>query len=304
MQDHLKAVKDATLRTDSTEVLQQLIRNRCVNDGTDASGGETANARLLEEYLAGAGVDLEVTEPSPGRGSLIATLPGRAGGHGGLMYLGHTDVVPAIESGWRVPPFSGAVLDGMVWGRGAIDMLGMTATMAVALRYLASAGFRPTAELTVLAVADEEAGGRWGTGWLAAQRPELFRERQVITESGGFPLHTPEGTRLECFLGEKGVLAVKITVHGESGHAAFPYATDNAVSRLGEVLDRLRRYNPAPVIDEVLCEYVRGLAVPADVYDELTDEGSFDAALRKLPVGLARNLHHAHSNNRERWQQT
>ncbi|MFV2103629.1 M20/M25/M40 family metallo-hydrolase [Micromonospora sp. LOL_024] len=280
-----------TYQDEATEVLRTLIRHRCVNDGTTGSGGEIASAAFLAEYLTGAGLDLEIVEPCPGRGSLIATLPGRDGPPGGLVLMGHTDVVPADGAGWSVPPFDGALIDGVVWGRGAVDMLGMTATMAVALRHLGSTGFRPAADVTLLAVADEEAGGHHGAGWLAVNRPELFRGRSVVTESGGFPLRTGVGVRLECFVGEKGALGARVVVAGHSAHAAFPYGTENPLYRLGPVLERLREHRPAPVVDDVWLAYVDGMDLPEAWSRALSNPHTFDQALAAVPLGLARHFH-------------
>ena len=121
-----------------TDLLQLLIRNRCVNDGTVASG-EGTNSDLLEGYLAGVG-DLELYEPRPGRRGGAArgfrsTAPT-------LCLMGHTDVVPVSPDGWHEDPFGGELIDGEVWGRGAIDMLNLTASQAVAFRQLARSGFR------------------------------------------------------------------------------------------------------------------------------------------------------------------
>ena len=132
---------------EATDLLQQLIRNRCVNDGTPSSGHEQRTASVLESYLEGSGVDLETYEPEPGRTSLVAKLHGSDPAAPSLTLLGHTDVVPADERDWSHDPFGGELIDGVVWGRGAIDMLDLTATMATGLRHLASTGFRPSGAL-------------------------------------------------------------------------------------------------------------------------------------------------------------
>ena len=123
-----------------TDLLQQLIRNECVNDGTVESGDETRSVDLLARYLAGAG-DLEVYEPQPGRQSLVARIEGTDPDAPTLLLMGHTDVVPVNPDGWSRDPFGGEVVDGFVWGRGAVDMLNLTASQAVAFRRLADSGF-------------------------------------------------------------------------------------------------------------------------------------------------------------------
>ena len=156
-----------TDRTDeATDLLQHLIRNRCVNDGTDDSGHEHRSADLLHTYLEGSGADIETYEPTPGRTSLVAKLEGSDPSAPSLTLLGHTDVVPATADDWTRDPFGGELVDGEVWGRGAIDMLNLTATMATGFAHLARSGFRPAGGLTYVAVADEEALGTHGAAWL------------------------------------------------------------------------------------------------------------------------------------------
>ncbi len=133
------------LTAETIELLQQMIRNRCVNDGTAESGYETRNADLLRSFLGSTGLDLQQFEPTAGRASLVARIEGSDPTAPSLCLMGHTDVVPVNESGWSRDPFGGELVDGEVWGRGAVDMLNLTASMAVAFRHLASGGFRPAA---------------------------------------------------------------------------------------------------------------------------------------------------------------
>src|SRR5579871_4420182 len=159
-------IEEAERRTaEVTDLLQHLIRNACVNDGTAASGAEVRSADLLEGYLEGTSLDLERYEPEPGRTSLVARLEGRDPDAPTLLLMGHTDVVPVSPERWRHDPFGGELIDGEVWGRGAVDMLNLTASMAVAARHLAESGHAPEGTLVYLAVADEEAMGTYGASW-------------------------------------------------------------------------------------------------------------------------------------------
>src|SRR5689334_11135075 len=128
-----------------TDLLQHLIRNACVNDGTIESGQEVRSADLLATYLEGPGIDLERYDAAP--------IEGRDPTAPSLLLMGHTDVVPVNEDHWRHDPFGGELIDGEVWGRGAVDMLNLTASMAVATKALARDGFRPEGTLIYLAVA-------------------------------------------------------------------------------------------------------------------------------------------------------
>ncbi|MGH9262992.1 MAG: M20/M25/M40 family metallo-hydrolase, partial [Acidimicrobiales bacterium] len=176
-----------------TDLLQHLIRNACVNDGTRESGNEARSADLLAGYFEGSGVDIERYEPAPGRTSLVARIAGRRADAPTLLLMGHTDVVPANEDGWQRDPFGGELVDGEVWGRGAIDMLNLTASMAVATRRLAVDGFRPDGTLIYLAVADEEALGTWGAEHLSRHEIDAIGADYVITESGGIPVPGGDG---------------------------------------------------------------------------------------------------------------
>ena len=153
---------EQSIETEATELLRTMIRNACVNDGTAASGQETRSCAALEDYFAGAGVACERYTSEPGRESLVARIEGSDPKAPRLLLMGHTDVVPVSASGWQRDPFAADLVDGIVWGRGAIDMLNLTSTMAVATRRLAKSGFRPRGTLIYLAVADEEAGGNLG----------------------------------------------------------------------------------------------------------------------------------------------
>ena len=136
---------------------------------------------------------METYEPVPGRSSLVARIAGTDPDAPALTLLGHTDVVPANADDWTHDPFGGELIDGMVWGRGAIDMLNLTSTMATGLRHLALSGFRPTGDLTYIAVADEEALSTYGAKWLCANAADDIRSDYVITESGGFPMNGSDG---------------------------------------------------------------------------------------------------------------
>src|SRR5262245_56236715 len=120
----------------TVELLQTLIRNACVNDGTPESGHEQRNAETIASFLGDAGFDVERYDAAPGRTSLVARIEGREPGAPSLCLMGHTDVVPVNPDGWTHDPFGGELIDGEVWGRGAVDMLNLTASMAVAFREL------------------------------------------------------------------------------------------------------------------------------------------------------------------------
>jgi acetylornithine deacetylase/succinyl-diaminopimelate desuccinylase-like protein len=275
-----------------TDLLQHLIRNACVNDGSRASGNEVRSADVLEAYLAGPGVDVERYEPAPGRTSLVARIQGTRPEAPSLLLMGHTDVVPANEAGWRHDPFGGELIDGEVWGRGAIDMLNLTAAMAVATKELARSGFRPEGTLVYLAVADEEALGTWGAEHLAAHELDAVGTTYVITESGGIPIPGGDGgIRLPVLVAEKGSCWCTLRVSGTPGHASQPYATDNALVTAAEVVRRLATFAPETQIHDTWRAFLGGMGYPDEVVAPLLDPARFDEALAALPTGMARQFH-------------
>jgi len=279
-----------------TDLLQHLIRNACVNDGDVSSGGEARSVDVLRSYLEGPGLDVEVVEPAPGRASLVARIEGTDPSAPSLLLLGHTDVVPANADRWRHDPF-GAELhttdDGVteVWGRGAVDMLNLTSSMAVAVRRLADRGFRPRGTLVYAAVADEEALGTWGADHLVRERPDAVLADYVVTEAGGFPLESPTGTKLPVIVGEKGTWWCTLRVRGTPGHASQPYRTDNAVVTAAEVVRRLATFRPPTVLHDVWRRFLESMGYPEELVSPLLDEDRFLGALDALPTGMARQFH-------------
>ena len=282
------------LTAEATGLLQDLIRNACVNDGTPTSGEEVRSSDLLAGYLGTSGFDVETFEPQPGRRSLLAKIEGSDPDAPTLMLMGHTDVVPVNVDGWSRDPFAAELDDGMIWGRGAVDMLNLTSTMAVAFRHLAESGFTPKGTLLYLAVADEEALGTWGAKYLVEHELDEVRADYVITESGGYQVPTADGTRLPIMVEEKGTFWSNITVHGTPSHASQAYRTDNALVTAAEVVRRIAEYRPEARIGDTWRRYVDGLGLPA----ELADPDRVDEFVADLPLGLVahRALVHAHDD--------
>jgi len=283
---------DKTLETDATELLRTLIRNACVNDGTPTSGQEERSADAIEAYFAGSGLRCERYSAGAGRVSLITRIEGSDPKAPTLLLMGHTDVVPVNASGWERDPFAAEVVDGVVWGRGATDMLNITATMAVAMRRLAKSGFRPRGSLTYLAVADEEAGGTHGASYLTREQFDAVRADYVITESGGVPIPTRSGVKLPVTVAEKGVNWRRLVVKGTPGHGSMPFRTDNALVTASEVVRRVALYQPKATILEEWRRYVEELELAPELQAALTDpDRVLDAVAHLEPLGLARLAH-------------
>ena len=176
-----------TLTNETVELLQNLIQNECVNDGTPESGHETRNADVLKTVIEGPSVDLEVLPILPDRDSIVARLPGTDPNAPTLMLMGHTDVVPVSPEGWKVDPFGGERIGNEIWGRGAVDMLNVTSSMAVVFRHIASGTKRYPGDIVYFGVADEEAGGGFGAKQLVRDRWDVLECDYVLTEYGGSP---------------------------------------------------------------------------------------------------------------------
>jgi acetylornithine deacetylase/succinyl-diaminopimelate desuccinylase-like protein len=206
--------------------------------------------------------------------------------------MGHTDVVPVNAAGWQRDPFAADLVDGIVWGRGAIDMLNLTSTMAVATRRLAASGWTPRGTLIYLAVADEEAGGFLGAGHLIEHHADAVRCDYVITESGGVPIPTKSGHTLKVTVGEKGGNWRRLIVHGTPGHGSRPFRTDNALVTAARVIQRLAEYRPQARILDAWRGYIEALDLEPGLTEALTDPERVWETARDLDnLALAREAH-------------
>ena len=281
----------------TVELLQALIRNECVNDGTPESGGETRNAELLGGFMEGNGVGIEHFESLPGRGLVVARIEGSDPSAPTLCLMGHTDVVPVNPDGWSRDPFGGELVDGEVWGRGAIDMLNVTASMAVAFRALAASGWKPRGTLVYFGVADEEAGGRLGAEWMCEHHWDAIASDYVLTELGGWSSIAPDGARrVVVNTGEKGIAWRRLRVSGTPAHGSMPFGSDNALVKAAEIIRRLAQYRPKAYIDEIWRDQVGAMLVPDDVRAGLLDPARIWETIETLPAALARTCHaHTHT---------
>jgi len=280
------------LTAQTVELLQQLIRNQCVNDGSIGSGQEVRSSDLLRTYLEGSGLDIEVYEPdgAPGRASLVARIDGSDPTAPTLCLMGHTDVVPVNPKTWTRDPFGGDLENGEVWGRGAIDMLNLTASQAVVLKALARRGWRPRGSLVYLACADEEAGGTLGAGHLCSRHWDALRANYLLTENGGIVGGGARGAPLNVtvHIGEKGVAWRRLRVKGTPGHGSMPYGADNALIKAAQVVMRLAEYRPAPHVDDLWRGFVASLDLDPAMKAALVDSARVDESIAALTPGMAK----------------
>lgn len=232
-----------TAQDEVVELCRDLIRIDTTNPGDHSGPGE----RVAAEYVAGkldeVGVESQIFESHPGRASLIARIEGEDRGRDALLIHGHLDVVPADADDWTIPPFSGEIADGCVWGRGAVDMKDMDAMTLAVVRQRLREGRKPPRDVVLAFLADEEAGGKWGAHWLVDNHPELFEGcTQAIGEVGGFSHTIDDDRRLYLIeTAEKGIGWMRLTARGTAGHGSMVHG-DNAVTELAEAIARLGRH--------------------------------------------------------------
>ena len=285
------------LTAETVDLLQAMIGNECVNRPTIVDGeyltegNEHRNREVLAGVLDGCGLDMEVVESDGARPALVARLEGSDPEAPSLSLVGHMDVVPADEDGWRHDPFGGELIDGEIWGRGALDMLNQTAAMAIAMRSLALDGFRPRGDLVFIAVPDEEAGGRRGMKPLIDAHPELVLTDYALSEVGGAVTEIDGGSLVEGYISDKGGALVLITVRGQPGHTSLPYGSDNAVVKAAEVTRRISEHRPATLISDQWRDWVALQRFSPDVADLLTDSERLWDGLETLPSVLAAKAH-------------
>ena len=274
---------------EATDLLQHLIRNQCVNDGRLESGDEVRNAQTLGAYLAGPGVEIKQYESRPGRGSMALRIEGSDKKAPTLLLMGHIDVVPADANGWKRDPFCGDLIDGEIWGRGAIDMLSITTTMAVAVKQLLRSGWKPKGTLIFSGMADEEALGTWGAEWLVENHWADFKADAVLTESGEPPLPIPTkgGPKAIMVVGEKGSHWVGLKVKGTPGHGSAPYKSDNALVKAAEVVKRIAAYQPTLHLGGAWREFVDAMQFEEPLASGLVSDSAFRATIDRVPRGLA-----------------
>jgi acetylornithine deacetylase/succinyl-diaminopimelate desuccinylase-like protein len=264
------------IRDEAVARLQHLLRI----DTTNPPGNESAAAEYLAELLRAEGFEPRLLEKVAGRPSVIARLPGR-GERGPLLLQGHTDVVPADPAEWTRPPFSGDLVDGCVWGRGALDMKGTVIMQLTALILAKRAGLRPAGDVIFCAVPDEETGGFLGAGFLVDEHPELVRAEVALGEVGGFTLFVGDRRFYPIQVAEKVGCQLEITVRGPSGHGSQPIR-DGAMAQAGAVLQALTGRRLPQHTTPVAEQFIRAIGQAQPALLGLLDPARIDGALAEL----------------------
>lgn len=275
------------------DLVSELIRFDTSNTGDlETTKGEAECARWVAAQLEEVGFETEYVEAgAPGRGNVFARLPGQNPDRGALLIHGHLDVVPAEPADWSVHPFSGAVEDGYVWGRGAVDMKDMVGMMIAVARHLKREAIVPPRDLVFAFVSDEEHGGKYGAQWLVDNRPDLFEGvTEAIGEVGGFSLTVPtrDGGERRLYLietAEKGIAWMRLSARGRAGHGSMVH-DDNAVTAVAEAVAKLGRHQFPLVLTEPVAQFLTAVGEETG-YEFDVNSPDIDGAIAKLG-GIAR----------------
>ncbi|MBC7543217.1 MAG: M20/M25/M40 family metallo-hydrolase [Candidatus Sericytochromatia bacterium] len=235
-------------------------------DTTNPPGNEIAAARYLKGVLDAEGIPSDWVEPEPGRVSLIARLSG--GGEPGLILSSHTDVVPHEPEFWAHDAFGGEIHDGMLWGRGTVDMKHMTAYSLMTVLLLHRLQVPLNRDVVLAAFADEEAGCWVGSRWIVANRPELLRAGYALNEVGGFTLHLDKEAVYPVMVAERGFAEMRMIARGTPGHGSMP-TKDHAVAKLAAAIDKVHRtllpLHKTPIAVRFLQEVASGMDFPKNL---------------------------------------
>ncbi|HEY6634623.1 MAG TPA: M20/M25/M40 family metallo-hydrolase [Acidimicrobiia bacterium] len=273
-------------------LLQQLIRNECVNDGSDESGHEYRSVRTLQDFF---GVEGEVFEVVPGRQTLIYRVEGTDPDAPTLALAPHLDVVPVEPSGWSQDPFGADIVDGFIFGRGAVDMLNVTASMAVAARPYVTGEIRPRGSLLFLGLADEEAGGRLGAYALVEDHWDRVRADYMLSEVAYPEISYAREKAIPVATGEKGAFWSILRSVGTPGHGSTPYAADNALRKMVTAVNGIFE-EPMPVaITHEWREFVAALDLDPDLRAALVDPERVDDAIDTFAVDDPLFARYAHA---------
>jgi acetylornithine deacetylase/succinyl-diaminopimelate desuccinylase-like protein len=243
------ALEVRAIEAELTCLLQHYLRI----DTTNPPGNELRATNFLKDVLASDGIDSEVLEAAPGRGNLLARLKAHSNtGKKAVMWLHHMDVVPASADEWSVPPFAGTLKDGYLWGRGSLDNKGAGITELMAFLLLKRLAVPLERDVLLLAVADEESGGKYGARWLVENHKQWFENVEFVLNEGGAIIDLAQGRKVVSVeVAQKAPLWLRLTARGPSGHGSTP-KPNTAATLLVRALARLTEYRfPAVVVPEV-----------------------------------------------------
>lgn len=273
---------ETTALSETASIARDLIRFDTSNRGEGDANPESDAAAYVSRYLEQLGLTPVTIESAPGRASVIARVAGADASLPALVLHGHLDVVPADPANWSVDPFAGVVKDGMLWGRGAVDMKDMCAMMLTAVAELLRAGEQPRREVILAFFADEENGGVFGAHYLVTHHPELFEgAATAISEVGGYSIELNGSRAYLIQTGEKALDWIKLRARGTAAHGSRVWR-DNAVTRLAEAIAALGRHEWPLALCDTTSELIAEIA---KIYGE--DPETVDAEQLILRTGKA-----------------
>jgi acetylornithine deacetylase/succinyl-diaminopimelate desuccinylase-like protein len=244
------------VKEEATRILSGYLRV----ETTNPPGKELAGARYLQGVLERDALETVIFESLPERGNLLCRMKGsHSQSLSPLILLHHIDVVPAEAEKWKHPPYSGSVVDGEIWGRGAQDCKSLGVVEMLAFLLLKREGFRPKRDIVYVATADEETGGRWGVNWLFDHHPEWMKAEYVINEGGGVGLAVGGKHLYTCQTAEKGLCWLKLTFRGKPGHASIPH-DDNCVVKMAKAIERIASYRSPLRRTRTTENFIEGIA--------------------------------------------
>jgi acetylornithine deacetylase/succinyl-diaminopimelate desuccinylase-like protein len=242
------------IKEEAVQILSDYIKV----DTTNPPGKEMAGVRYLQGILEKEGFSTTVLESQPDRGNLFCAVKG-TDGLPPLILLHHIDVVPAEAEKWKHPPYSGLVINGEVWGRGAQDCKSLGVIELIAFLLLKREGLMPKRDIIYMATADEESGGKWGVGWLFQNRPDIMKADYLINEGGGVGMVVGKRNIYTCQTAEKGICWLKLTFRGKPGHGSVPH-DDNCIIKMAKAIERISSYR-SPLHRTLTTEnFIKGIA--------------------------------------------
>ncbi|WP_062213584.1 M20/M25/M40 family metallo-hydrolase [Demequina oxidasica] len=273
-----------TASRDVVRICQDLIRIDTSNYGDEDGPGEREAADYVAAFLRDLGLDPVIREAEPGRASLTCLWEGADRARPALVVHGHLDVVPAFADDWSVDPFGAEIKDGMVWGRGAVDMKNMDAMILASVANMIDAGIKPARDIVIAFFADEEHGGARGAKWMVENHPDDFRgASEAISEVGGFSTYVNGRRAYLVQTAEKGIQWLRLVADGQQGHGSLIHS-DNAVTHLAGALARIGQHEWPLEMSPTVEQLLRGIADLTDVEFEPTEE-----CVAKLIDGLGAN---------------
>ncbi|MCX8153520.1 MAG: M20/M25/M40 family metallo-hydrolase [Candidatus Bathyarchaeota archaeon] len=250
---HAQLLKE--IEEEITDLLSNLIR---INT-TNPPGNESTAAKYISKQFKRDGFKCELLESAPKRGNIVTRLKG-TGEKPSLLLLSHLDVVAADPKEWSVDPFSGVVKDGFVWGRGAVDMKGMTAIEIMVMKLLKKNNVKLKGDVIFAATADEERGGLLGVDYLLRNYPEKILAPYVLNEGGGLAIPTRSRNVFTVQTAEKGLLWFRVKAKGTAGHSSLPNLADNAILRMNKVIDKMANYQPQVMLTSTVKHFLAVMA--------------------------------------------